>query len=85
MTEKEASDDPFKPSPDRRDVLASVCYVQGCGKIDGCMVVVNKRFVIFQDTCAECDRHEKPDCYARNSAGTVEIAALCTDCAKVTS
>lgn len=76
-------DDPFKPPPDVQDVLTSVCYV--CRKTDSCMVVVNKRFTIFQDECRFCDRNEKPDCHARNSARIVEMPALCCSCAKTTS
>lgn len=76
-------DDPFKPPPDTQQVLASYCYV--CRALDGCMVLVNKRFTIFHDTCGECSRKDKPDCHVRQSIRLVEIPTLCCTCAKSTS
>lgn len=75
-------DDPWKdPEDEERTTFVEVCYAEGCTKVHGCLVTIGKRAVVFRDSCGECDRHDKPDCFARCTAKLTEIPLMCTSCA----
>lgn len=76
--------DPWKNGHVAGSVHVRTCYAEGCGCTHGCLVLISKRVVTFDNECqgkfGDCEHKDKPSCYARSSARLVEQPAICHAC-----